>query len=434
MINKEVIKYIEKNQDEIVNFLSTLISFQSTNTGIPGQGRELELQNWLRDRFNEFGFDKVDYWAVDSEGKRPNVVGTIKGNDKGESLILNGHCDVVPVHEEEIKKWETDPWTAVVREGIMYGRGSSDMKSGLTAMIWAAKAIIDSKIKLKGDLFVESVVGEESGEGQTIGAKATVDRGYKAPFAIIGEPTNNDIQVRSPGIFFFELIIPGKEAHICDRNQAIYPQKHGVSSGSKVAVDAITKSIPFIQLFQRIEVDWNQRWQDELLPEEAGIATFTINPCYIEGGKYGAAVVPGYCKIVYNVRYPHWLKDEDLWEELKEHVNSLSLTDDWLKKNPPQFNVPIIRRWPPMRDVPKNHPGVQILASAYKHVTGKETCLTSFKGLADSTFLSQSGIPSVLFGPGSFNNNVHGPNEFVSIEQMIYYTKIYATMVLSWCG
>jgi acetylornithine deacetylase/succinyl-diaminopimelate desuccinylase-like protein len=128
------------------------------------------------------------------------------------------------------------------------------------------------------------------------------------------------------------------------------------------------------------------------------------------------------------------LKDEDLWEELKEHVHSLSSTDDWLKVNPPKFNVPVIRRWPPMRDIPKNHPGLQSLANAHKDVTGREPCFTSFKGLADSTFLSQSGIPTVLFGPGSFNNNVHGPNEFVSIEQMINFTKIYATMVLRWCG
>lgn len=430
---QKVIEYIDRQKTDLVDFLSKLIGFPSVNPGMPGQGKELELQQWLSEKLRQFGFDEVDCWSADSKIERPNIVATIKGSGGGKSLILNGHCDVVPVNEKELEKWDTDPWSATIKNGRLFGRGASDMKGGLTAMIWAAKAIIDNEIDLKGDLFVESVVGEESGEGETVGTNSTLQRGYKAPFAIIGEPTSCEIKVRTPGVFFFELEIQGKETHICNRNQVIFPQKHGVSSGSKIGVDAITSSIQFMQLFQKIELQWNQRWQDELLPEEEGVGSFTIGPCFIEGGTYGAAVVPGSCRIVYNVRYPWWLKDEDLWQELKRYVDALASTDDWFRKNPPKFKVPVIRRWQPMIETPVDHPGARTLAAAFEKLTGNKARFSSFKGLTDATFLTRGGVPTVLFGPGSHDCGIHGPNEYISIDELILCAKIYAVMILDWC-
>ncbi len=182
---QRVEEYIDARKEEIIEFLCDFVGFKSINPGIPEKGEELEAQKWVRERFKESGLDKVDLWAVDEEKKRPNVVGTVKGRGKGKALIYNGHCDVVPVGENELKRWTKDPWKALVEDGRVYGRGASDMKGGLTSMFWAAKALIDNDIHLEGDLYVESVVGEESVEGRTIGAKATVDRGYRAPFAVV---------------------------------------------------------------------------------------------------------------------------------------------------------------------------------------------------------------------------------------------------------
>lgn len=426
--------YIDEHREEIIDFLKTMISYKSINPAYPDTGKELEVQQWLRDRFNEFGFfQNVDFWAVDEKQERPNVVGVLKGTGGGRSLILNGHVDVVPVPPEELPKWKTDPWRAEVTDGKLYGRGASDMKGGLTSIIWAVKALAETGTRLKGDLFLESVVGEESGEGANLGAQAAVDRGYKADFCIVAEPSHGTIRMRSPGIFFFELVIPGKEAHIANRNLAIFPQKHGVPSGPEVGADAIIKAVPFIELFQRLENQWNHKWKDEMLPEEDGIGTFTINPCFIQGGNYGASVVPGSCRILYNVRYPHWMNDEELWEELKRHVQAIASTDDWLRENPPEFKVPVVRRWQPMIQPPIDHPGVQTLVKAYKEITGGEERYVSFKGLGDTTFITRSGIPAVNFGPGSSNFGVHGPNEYVEIDNLIEFTKVFARTILEWC-
>ena len=438
---QRVEEYIDARKEEIIEFLCDFVGFKSINPGIPGKGEELEAQKWVREQFKEFGLDKVDLWAVDEEKKRPNVVGTVKGRGKGKALIYNGHCDVVPVGENELKRWTKDPWKALVEDGRVYGRGASDMKGGLTSMFWAAKALIDNDIHLEGDLYVESVVGEESVEGRTIGAKATVDRGYRAPFAVVSEPTNCEIHVKSPGVFFFELIVEGKEAHTSARNQVIFPQRYGIRCGKEVGVDAIAKAIPFIELFQKLEVQLNQRWRDKILggggyphPEDQqGIGLFTINPSFIEGGTYLGSV-PGYCKITYCVWYPDWLTDGEVWKELKQHVDALASTDDWLRENPPKFNAPILQRWEPMKEVPVDHPGVKSLSASYQEVSGKEAIISGFKAVADSTFLSQVGIPTVLFGPGSLGSGIHGPDEYVPIEQVIECAKAFTFMAMDWCG
>ena len=438
-IKEKVIRYLSDKEEEIANFLSKFITFKSVSPGIPGQGKELEAQKWLRDQFEKFGFNEVDFWASDPEKKRPNVVATIKGKNNGRSLILNGHCDVVPVTDQELKKWTVDPWQGVIKDGFVWGRGASDMKNGLTAMTWAAKALLDNGIPLKGNLYIESVVGEESQEGETIGAKATVDRGYKAPFAVVCEPTNCDIRVKSSGLFYFELVIQGKEAHTSARNLVIFPQRHGIPCGKEVGVDAIAKAIPFIEFFQRLETQLNQKWRDRILGgggyphpgDKQGIGIFTINPSFIEGGTYLGSI-PGYCKITYCVWYPDWLTDEEVWQEFKEHVDALASTDDWLRENPPKFNVPVLQRWKPMKAVSVDHPGVKILSKSYGEISGKEVIISGVKAVTDATFLSQEGIPTVVFGPGGLG--VHGPDERASIDQIIQCAKVYAIMAMDWCG
>ena len=131
-LKEKVASYIDGHREDIIKFLCAFISFKSVNPSDSGAGKELDAQKWVRERLEEFGFDKVDLWAVDEEKKRPNVVGTIKGKGEGKALIYNGHCDVVPVGENELKRWTKDPWKAVVKDGRVYGRGASDMKGELT--------------------------------------------------------------------------------------------------------------------------------------------------------------------------------------------------------------------------------------------------------------------------------------------------------------
>jgi acetylornithine deacetylase len=433
-------RYIDEHADDIARFLSKMISFPSVNQGIPDSGDELEIQKWLRDQFHSFGFDEVDYWTADKRGIRPNLVGTIKGEGQGRSLVLQGHCDVVPVPDSEIDQWNVNPWAGEVRDGKVYGRGASDMKGGNAALIWAAKALIDCGVKLKGDLIVESVSGEESAEGKTIGAASTVQRGHRAEFAIVAEPTGCEIQIESPALFLFELTVRGKATHTGARNLVVFPQNYGVPNGSEVGVDAITRMKLFLDLFERLELQWNQRWRNELLNSgglpfpvsKNGIGIFNINPSLIEGGTYLGAV-PSYCKLTCNVWYPNWVSQEEVISELESHIEAVASTDDWMREHPPEFKAPAIQEWAAAK-VPKDHEGIKVLSESYTSATGKQAVVSAFKAVCDATFLCQAGVPAVVLGPGDLRMGIHGVDEYVPIEEVIECAKTYAVMAVNWCG
>jgi acetylornithine deacetylase len=436
MTRETVLRYIDQHAAEMIDFLKKYVSIPSVNTGIEGEGKEKEVQEWLAETLRGYGL-AVDTWAEDAKKVRPNVVATLKGKGGGQDLILNGHSDVVAVNEPE--KWTADPWNPVIRDGKLFGRGASDMKGGNAAAIWAVKALKDCGADLKGDVFLQLVVGEESNEGKTIGTTAAIKRGYKAPFAIVVEPTNLEIHLASVSLFFFEIIVPGKAVHVCCRNQVVFPQPYGLACGAQVGVDAVKKALPFIELFYKLEAEWNQRWRDPILGagghptfDKQGVGVFTVNPAIIEGGTYLASI-SGQVKITYSVWHPNSVPAETIWEEIRQAVSALASTDDWLKEHPPVINVPILQEWKGYA-VSEDLPGVVSLKRAIKNTLRQEAVISGFKAVCDSTYLNNNGIPAVTFGPGNLDLGVHGDDEYIPISQLIDAAKVYASFILDWCG
>lgn len=439
-VEEEITKEVEKRKDELIDLLKKLISYPSENEGIPGTGKEADVQNFIHGKLVGWGFDRVERLDCPDSKGRPNIVGTLKGKNKKHSLILNAHADVVPVKEEERKKWHTDPYQAAVKDDRVFGRGASDCKGGLACILMAGKILREMGVELKNDLYVVSTVGEESQEGETIGAALVADRGYRASFAVIAEPSNSEVHVESPGVFFFELKVRGREAHTGARNQILFPQRFGLPSGSDVGVDAIQKALLFIQMFQRMEVDNNHRWKSATLSgggypvpaDMQGLGFFTMTPSLMKAGEYLGAVA-GHASITYVVWYPNWLKEEDVAMEIKRRVISLSETDDWLEKNPPEFVYPTLQHWKPFK-TPIEHRGVKLLGHTHGEVLGKMPIYSASRFVSDATFFQERGIPSVLLGPGGLNMSIHGPDEYVPVDELLVCTKTYALFAYRWCN
>ncbi len=439
-IEKQIIDQVEERKNELLEYLGNLVSFPSENEGVPDTGRETELQNFIYDDMLKSGFSRVEKISAKNDGHRPNVLGVIEGSSSKSPLMLNAHADVVPVKDIELKKWKSDPYKATVRDGKVYGRGTSDCKGGLASMVLAAKILKDLKVNLKNDLYVMSAVGEESQEGQTIGTALALERGYKPAFAVIGEPSNCEIHIESSGNFLFELKILGKEAHCAARNQVLFPQRFGIPSGYEIGVDAIDKEIAFIMLMQKIEWENSHKWKTATtnsggypIPmDNQGLGFFTITPAQITGGQYIGAV-SGYANIIFNVWYPNWLKEEDVAMSIKEKIMHLAATDEWLSANPPEFIYPTIQHWRPFK-TPMEHPGVRLIEETYKDVLNQQPIYSSFRAVCDGTFLQEKGVSSIVFGPGGLNMSIHGPNEFVPIEELIKCAKTYAVFAYRWCN
>jgi acetylornithine deacetylase len=244
------------------------------------------------------------------------------------------------------------------------------------------------------------------------------------------------------------MTVPGKEIHTAQKNVTAYPQRYGVPHGSLVGVDAIGKTIKYLTAFQEMERNWVFRWRHPILGgggqpvprDQEGVGVFTITPTLIEGGTYPASLA-GYCKVTSQVYYPSWMRGPEVWAEVKKVIQSISLTDDWLRDHPPKLLIDksiegtddYMPQWQP-NEVAMDNEGVKATANAWEEATGEQTIISGFKAVCDVTYFGNEGIPAIIFGPGDFSRGVHGPDECISIDDMVKCCKTYAALALDWCG
>ena len=170
-------RFSSQDERDLVNFLRDLVRIPSLST------QEGEVAVRLAEEMRRLGFPEV---YTDPMG---NVVGRI-GSGEGPILLYNGHMDVVDVGDPGA--WRRDPFGAEIEGGVMFGRGTVDMKSGLAAMVYGAKPLIEAGWPLAGTLYVVGVVQEEPSEG--LAMRVLVEEGGVHPdFVVLGEPTNLEV-------------------------------------------------------------------------------------------------------------------------------------------------------------------------------------------------------------------------------------------------
>lgn len=209
---ERVVKKVERMRDKLARLTKEMIRIPTVNP--PGEnypemanllakemednGLEVELVKIPREKLKELGL----------KSQRVNVIGTSKGTSPGFTLHWNGHYDVVPPGAN----WTKKPFEPVEKYGKIYGRGSSDMKSGLAAMVIAAKALKDAEVQLKGDIVISAVPDEETGSAG--GMEYLVQKNLiKGNAAIVGEPTEIEVGIAHKGALWMEVATIGKAAH-----------------------------------------------------------------------------------------------------------------------------------------------------------------------------------------------------------------------------
>ena len=219
-LQQQIASKVEASRNDIITFIQKLIKSPSLAND------EGPVQTIIQDKLNSLGLDteKIlvhfaelqNHPAFSDDGFSPdsrvNVLGHWKNEGNGKSLILNGHVDVVPTGLEN--SWTESPWSGLVKDGKIYGRGSCDMKAGLASGIFAIQTLQDLGFKPNGNIMVQSVVGEESGGCGTL---ANIIKGYSADAAVILEPTSLKICPIQSGALTFRLTIPGRATHAATR-------------------------------------------------------------------------------------------------------------------------------------------------------------------------------------------------------------------------
>jgi acetylornithine deacetylase len=319
------------------------------------------------------------------------------------------------------------------------------MKGPNTAMAWAVKAVAESGVDLAGDVMVSLSVGEEFGQGRDIGAAQAVqalqDEGREVDLAVVGEPTNLEIHNKSSFLFDYEIEIEGKSTHASNKGALNYPQRRGIPDGRDVGVDAGKLMTDVLRAFERLEHDWNMTYRDTVwgsggYPEPtdlAGVGATCLTNCILEAGEYIAGV-PGSARIYGNVYGPPSVEPATLWGEMQDAVDALAATDSWLADNPPEMAWKVEFDFPAIQ-TPIDHPACDVLDDVVSDVRGEQATFSGFKAVNDGSFIYEDcGVDVVTLGPGHISMNAHGPDEYLPLDQFRDAAKIYAKLLLDWCG
>ena len=403
--------------DKAIALLRDMVAIPSVT------GDEARIQHHLNDVLCGMGLS-VDMWETDwnelkkhpnyrpvdrgYEG-RPNIVARLPGSGGGKSLLLNGHTDVIPVGGGE--GWDENPWSATIRDGRMYGRGTADMKSGVASHIMAVQALRAAGVQLKGDVLINIVIDEEvSGHGTL----DTIIRGYRADAGISGETSDLAIQPACIGRIWFEIEILGKPAGIQKRYQGV----SGISLGNKIA-----------QAVQELEDRRVATVKHPLYPN-----ALDSLPCMIgsfSAGNYPSAF-PTNCLLKGSIGTVPGEDHEGVKRSLVEQVAAAAAKDPWMNDHPPK--VRFVGYDAEASEIPSDHGIVQALQRNYRDIVGREPELSGRQGAADTQFLNKyAATPTVIFGPGS-TAVMHSDNEYVSIDDYLTSIKVMALSIYDWCN
>ena len=419
-------KAIDLRKKDIVDWLSTIISFPSENH--PPYGDEKEVQIFISGECQNNGFD-VDvfspdeipqiqdhpYWLPGRKylNERKNVVSVWKGAGKGRSILLSGHCDVAPADEE---KWKIcRPYEPVVKNGKLYGRGSCDQKGGLAAAFWAMKILQELGFEPKGDIIFESVVDEEFAGGN--GTLASRLKGFNADFAILTEPSNRNIYIGSIGAFLGEIFLSGK-GNLPFFDKAVPNPLNGISK--------------VIEYFG----EWEKYWQ-----------SLNSHPLYLGKDQKLMAVLyeisskkdsdPIQMGIPQEIRlswitwcYPG-MDEQTFYNIFNNFWNEKLMADADLKLfdfiNKPAYHL--VRPW----EMSKKSKGVKELIAAIKTYCNEDATVTGAPISCDMAIYGDVGkMPTVILGPEG--GNLHTNDEWVLVDDVFSLIGIYILFIYNWCG
>jgi len=414
-----VLAEVEAATDEIVALTSDLIRLPTVNP--PGAGYR-ECAQLIGARLGAMGMD-VAY--VDAVGRpehserhpRVNVIGRLEGARPRPCVHLNGHFDVVPPGEG----WTVDPFGGLVRDGRIYGRGASDMKSGVAAAVIAVDAIRRAGVSLQGTVEISGTVDEES--GGFAGVAYLCEEGHiaahRTDYVIIPEPFGPDrICVGHRGVYWFDVIAHGNVAH---------------GSMPHLGHNAIDDMAELLTTM-RAELDpvMTKRLSTmSIVPEASGRPSLNVNA--VSGGQAGeiqqSPCVADTCRATFDRRFIPEESLEDVRAEIAQIVSALEAKGDGRR-----FTIEDRMIVHPTR-TPEGSPLVTALSSAVSVVRGGPPQLVGSPGTYDQKHVARIGgvAHCVAYGPGPLTE-AHQPDESCAVEDLVASTQVMALTLLELVG
>ena len=381
------------NRKALINLMQALVQINSVNPLLSAEGvGETEICRYIGEYLKKLGLD-VHYQKI--QKNRINVIGILKGTGGGPTLMLNGHTDTVSVENMTV-----EPFDARIQDGKLYGRGALDMKAGVAAQISAIQALIESGIKLKGDVILALVADEEYA---SIGTEALV-KTYAADAAIICEPTDLEIVIAHKGFAWIKIEIFGRAAH------GSLPHR---------GIDAIVKAGKLLTAIEHHAETKLARKSHPLLGSPS------IHASLIKGGTE-LSTYPDYCVLELERRNLPGENKHMVTEEIQSLLQGLRSRDGQFKAD---FEVFFFR---PAFEISPDQSIVQTVSRAIKSTCGRTAKFEGMWAWLDSAILAQAGIPTVIFGPSG--DGAHAAVEHVVVDSAVTTTRLLIEIIMDFCN
>ncbi|MGH3358969.1 MAG: M20 family metallopeptidase [Nocardioidaceae bacterium] len=395
---------------------ATLVELGSEILSIPSfKGEESDLARWLAAYLDRRGYE-VELQEV-SAG-RLQTIATLRGAGGGRNLMFNGHLDIDPLRSG----WRRDPFSPVAEDGLLYGAGARNMKSGLTSMIVAAEAVRRSEVVLDGDLVLACVAGELQGG---VGTTYALSNGVSADAAIVPEPFGADnLVTTTSGVLELAVTTRGFSEHI---------------SRKEDAVDAVSMMLPIVAALQRIDFTHAPH------PDLPGLPRLVVGG--IIGGRgpaydlSGPNYTPDRCTVTVDVRFVPGQSGESVVDDIRDAIEAVRAdlpTLDYefeFGSRPPYVLNEIV--FPPS-EVPVTAEIVTLVSEVYERQQGKAIRETgavlphAYCG-ADTAHLWAAGIPCVLYGPTGPPRTPEDGDDCAYIAEMATVAHVMAETATRFC-
>lgn len=393
---EKVFDYIERHQDDAIEFLQSLVRIPSVN---PSEKFESELADYLAEKTEQLG---MTVRQLEPAPLRKSNFAFLTGDPSGKTLLFNSHLDTVPAGD--LSKWKYDPFAATIVNGKMYGRGTKDMKAGLAAAYMAIKAIVNSGVDLRGNLAMSSTADEE--RGGHWGLHKMVEAGWlkDIDFAVYTEGTLERITTGARGKTQFNVTVHGQATHTGRK-----------SLGTNAIVNA-AKVIPALDALRF------QNWEENPLVPGQPVASVNL----IKGG-FKENVVPDTCVLGVDLRFPPGTTPDGVMKEVNRVLDDVAYEHPYL--GGVQTDVEVFAVGRPYAQKP-DEPIVQFLRESANSVLGYRPDAIGMHATSDARWLVlDGGIPTVNYAAG--NETGHQPNEYIDLEGYFDTIRIYASLALA---
>ncbi len=412
MTLNKLFKLVEESREFAKDLLVNMISLPTVNP--PGENY-LEFCGLFKEVLNNIGL-KTEIKRVPDEFVKkhlskeswnyPRYIVVAKLGEGRPILHFNGHYDVVPPGTGWKK---TDPFKPRIIGDLIYGRGATDMKGGLTSIVTAVKAIIESNIELNGCLEISATPDEETG-GET-GVGYMVENELVSPdYAIIAEPSGIDnIYFGHKGAVWLKVTIYGKQAH---------------GSTPWLGINAFEKTAKVVNyLVKELKPKLSKKVSKyETIDPRGRTATINIGGVVSGGAKIN--IVPGEVWFTIDRRIiPE--------EEIDEAINEIKTVLEKAKREDSEieYKIDVLGKLKPCI-TPIDSKIIKALSNSIKKTLKRPAKLTMCIGGLDMRYFVKKGVETVTYGPGEVSV-AHMADEYVRIDSLIAVSKVYASTILN---